>query len=58
VTESLENALRDILTKLWVAVQNSTLEQAAAYFHEGTGSINYQEIARELRAMKGTKPHD
>jgi hypothetical protein len=58
VTESLDDAIRDILTKMWVAVQNSTLEQAAAYFHEGSGSVDYQEIARELRAMKGTKPHD
>jgi hypothetical protein len=53
LTESRETRIRNILTKLGIEIRDYTLEQAALRFGNTGDLKTHQEIARELRAMKG-----
>jgi hypothetical protein len=54
LAEPRETTIRTILTKLGIEIRDYTLEQAALRFGNTGDLKTHQEIARELRAMKGT----
>jgi hypothetical protein len=53
LAESRETTICNILTKVGFVVRDHTLEQAALRFGNTGDLKTHQEIARELRAMKG-----
>jgi NAD(P)H-dependent FMN reductase len=56
MTSTQEKMLRAVLDDLKIIVINETLEAAALHFGNTGDLKTHQEIARELRAMKGTQP--